>query len=300
MRKREVDGDASILCCRRLESVSAKHIAPLRHWLWLRTTVFHLLAFCVTLVFLLPLVWVLASSLRQPGLPPPRAIEWIPSPVVWSNYQAIFELVPLAGYLFNSLFITALAIPLTIIVASLAGFAMAQLPAPVRYVLLVFAIVLRMVPVTALWLPRFVVFVQLDLIDTYWALLAPVWMGSSPLFVLLFYWSFRRMPSALFESAWLEGMGAWRIWAEIGLAHARPAIVAVSVLTFAQYWNDFINPLLYLKSESRYTLAVGLRVLQQLDATNWPLLMAGAAVMTLPVVLLFILIQRAFWLELER
>ena len=133
------------------------------------------------------------------------------------------------------------------------------------------------------------------LIDTIVALLAPVWMGSSPFFVLIFYWSFRRQPVALFEAARLEGLGPLRIWASIAMPLARPATAAVALLTFVQYWSDFMNPLLYLKSDDRTTLALGLRVLQQLDATNWPLLMAGAVVMMLPVLLLLLVLQRAFW-----
>ncbi len=276
----------------RFEPLAASHDPA-----WVRSGLFHIAASTISFLFVLPLIWVISSSLRTPGLPPPHSIEWFPSHAEWSNYRTIFELVPLGSYLLNSLLITLLAIPLTIVVASWAGFAMAQLPVRIRSILLVIAVMLRMVPVTALWLPRFVLYLQLNLIDTYWALIAPVWMGSSPLFVLIFYWSFRRTPSALFESARLDGLSAFGIWAWIGLPHARSAIVAVSVLTFAQYWNDFVNPLLYLKSESRYTLAVGLRVLQQLDTTNWPLLMAGAAVMTLPILILFVLIQRAFWIE---
>jgi multiple sugar transport system permease protein len=76
---------------------------------------------------------------------------------------------------------------------------------------------------------------------------------------------------------------------------ARPATAAVALLAFVQYWSDFMNPLLYLKSDARYTLALGLRTLQQLDATNWPLMMAGAVVMMLPLLVLLVLVQRAFW-----
>lgn len=104
------------------------------------------------------------------------------------------------------------------------------------------------------------------------------------------------MPPALIEAARLDGLGPLGVWRRVAMPLARPATVAVSVLTFVQYWSDFISPLLYLKSEARYTLAVGLRVLQQLDSTNWPLLMAGVVIMALPVVLLFALVQRAFWI----
>jgi multiple sugar transport system permease protein len=258
---------------------------------------FHALAAALVLLFAAPLLWVLLVSLRSPGLPPPRGIEWLVEAPAWANYARIFELVPLGQFLVNTLLVVALAVPLTIVVASWAGFAMAQLPARLAAILIVLAVLLRMVPVTALWLTRFEIFKHLGAIDTLWALIAPAWMGSSPFFVLLFYWSFRRMPRELIESARLEGMGALRIWAQIALPLARPAIAAVAVLSCVQYWSDFINPLLYLKSEERYTLAVGLRVLQQLDITAWPLLMAGTVVMTAPLVLIFLLAQRAFWPE---
>lgn len=262
----------------------------------LEALAYHAMAVSVAAVFVVPGLWVLAASLRSPGLPPPRAIEWIPEPVAWTNYLQIFELLPMGRYLVNSLALGALAVPLTIVVASWAGFAMAQLPARVRYALLALAVILRMLPVTALWLTRFLVLKELHAIDTLAALLAPAWMGSSPFFVLAFYWSFRRMPSAVIDAARLDGLGALGIWARIAMPMARPATVAVGVLAFVQYWSDFINPLLYMKSDARYTLSVGLRVLQQMDPTHGPLLLAGAVVMILPVLLLFLLAQRAFWM----
>ena len=257
---------------------------------------YHALAFSAAAIFLVPAFWVLAASLRSPSLPPPRVIEWIPNPVAWTNYRQIFELLPLGRYLANSLLLGTLAMPLTIVVASWAGFAMAQMPPRIRYAFLALAVVLRMLPITALWLTRFLVLKELHMIDTLAALLAPVWMGSSPFFVLAFYWSFRRIPSALIDSARLDGLSVFGIWARIAMPIARPAIVAVGVLTFAQYWSDFINPLLYLKSDAHYTLSVGLRVLQQMDPTQGPLLLAGAMVMILPVLLLFFFAQRAFWM----
>jgi len=275
---------------------------PPRPWRPLfNTLAFHTGAVGVTIVFAVPGLWALTASLRAPGLPPPVGVDWLlPSPLAWWNYLRIFEILPLARYLGNSFLVAGLAIPLTVLVASWAGFAMAQLPPRQRHALLALAIVIRMIPLTALWLTRFLVLKELRLIDTLWALLAPVWMGSSPFFVLIFYWAFRRQPAALYEAARLDGMGALGIWASIAMPLARPATAAVSLLTFAQYWSDFMNPLLYLKSDDRYTVALGLRVLQQMDATNWPLLMAGAVVMMLPVLLLLLLVQRAFSPAAER
>lgn len=251
----------------------------------------------VAALFIVPLIWAVAFSLRRPGLPPPTQIEWLPSPAVWSNYAQIFQIVPLAANILNSLIVVGLAVPITLVMASWAGFAMAQLPAPARQRLVALAVVLLMVPIASLWLTRFVMFTYLGLIDTVWALVAPALMGSSPFFVLLFYWTFRRVPLELFEAARLDGAGALAIWARVAIPLARPTIVAVAVLAFSLYWNDFMSPLLYLRSQRLYTLPLGLSLLAQMDRTNWPLLMAGAVVMTAPVVVLFLVVQRYFWPE---
>jgi multiple sugar transport system permease protein len=257
----------------------------------------HTLSFTVAVIFVIPLTWAVAFSLRQTGLPPPSRIEWIPSPVVWSNYARIFQLAPLGMYAVNSLVVIALAVPITLIVASSAGFAMALLPERVRRPLVTATVILLMAPVASLWLTRFILYKHLHLFDTVWALVAPSLMGSSPFFVLLFYWTFRRVPLELFESARLDGANALSIWARIAMPLARPTIVTVAVLCFSMYWSDFISPLLYLKSEARYTLPVGLQLLQQLDRTNWPLLMASAVVLTAPIMLVFLTTQRFFWQE---
>ena len=248
----------------------------------------------IALVFALPLLWMLSASLRQPGLPPPRYFEWVPNPVVWANYAAIFEMLPLARYVLNSLLVAGLAVPLTLLTASWAGLAMAQMPASHQRRLALLSVALLMVPLTALWLTRYVFFAWLGLTNTYGALLAPALMGTSPLFVLLFYWAFRRVPAELYEAARLEGAHALSLWWRLALPLARPTVVAVGVLTFLVYWGDFLSPMLYLRTQALYTLPLGVQQLRQLDRSNWPLLMAAATVMTVPAVLLFLAVQRYF------
>lgn len=248
-------------------------------------------------MFGLPLVWMVAASLRQPGLPPPRDFEWLPRPLVWDNYAALFApqaVVPLARYAWNSVRVAALAVPLTLLTASWAGFAMAQLPGRDQRRLALASVGLLMVPITTVWLTRHALFSWLGLTNTYGALLAPALMGTSPLFVLLFYWAFRRVPAALYESARLEGATALSIWWRLALPLARPTVVAVGLLTFLVYWSDFVNPTLYLSSQALYTLPLGVQQLRQLDRGNWPLLMAAAVVMTGPAVLVFLGVQRYF------
>lgn len=257
-----------------------------------RQVVHHLVSIAVVLAFILPFVWAASASLRQPGLPPPRTIEWIPNPIAWSNYLRIFEMLPMARYVLNSLFVTAVAVPVTLLVASWAGMAMAQLEEPTRRRLVIFSALLLMVPVTSVWLTRFLIFRWLGLLNTPWALMMTALMGASPLFVLLFFRAYRRLPAALFDAAHLDGASALTVWWRIALPLSRSTIVAVAVLAFLMFWGDFIDPLMYLRSQELYTLPVGLRQLEQLDRTNWPLLMAGTMVMIVPAVLLFMIIQR--------
>jgi multiple sugar transport system permease protein len=253
-----------------------------------------LLPLLVAALFLLPLLWMITASLREPGLPPPRSIEWLPTSATPGNYAAVFDLLPFGRYLLNSLAVVALAVPLTIFTASMAGFAMALLERRSRVALVVLSVALLMVPVTALWLTRFLLFSWVGLTDSLLVLLVPALAGSSPLFVLIFYWTFRRMSPGMFEMAHLDGAGPFTVWRRIAMPNAIPGTVAVAVLTFILYWSDFISPLLYLRDQDLYTLPLGLRQLQQLDPTDWPLMMAGAVMLTLPAVLFFLLVQHLF------
>ena len=256
----------------------------------------HALALAISLVLLLPLIWMVLGSLAQTGVPTRslgETLATISLQAAVDNYARIFQIVPMGRYFLNSLVIVAIAVPLTLLTASWAGFAMAQLPKRARRFLLGLAIVLLMTPVTALWLTRFLIFAWLKVSNSYLPLVAPAVMGSSPLFILLFFWSFRRIPIEMFESARLEGASAWQNWRLVALPQARPAILAVALLTFLFYWNDFINPLIYLRSQRLYTLALGLQQIQALDKTNFPVMLAAAVVMTLPALVVFLLVQRA-------
>lgn len=263
----------------------------------IRTVGFHTVSILISALFVLPLIWMFAASLRQPGLPPPRTMEWLPDPLMWSNYMRVFQTLPIGRYILNSLLVAGTAVPITLVTASLAGFAMAQLNRRGQDRLIILSVILLIIPTTAVWLARFILFRGLGLFNTHAALIAPSLMGSSPLFVLLFFWSFRRIPPELYEAARIDGASLLNIWWRVALPLSSATIVVVSILTFLLYWGDFVTPLFYLKSQTLYTLPVGLRQLQELDRTNWPLLLTGSVIMTLPAVLLFAIVQRFFLQE---
>jgi multiple sugar transport system permease protein len=260
----------------------------------------HLPAVLISVSFLLPLVFMVTGSLRKAGLPPPRTPELVPSEIALDNYERAFELVDLARYTLNSIIVVALAVPLTVLFASWAGFAMARLPRRAAGALVALSLVALMVPVTALLVPRFAIFKTLGLIDTYVPLVAPALIGTSPFYVLLFYWSFRRIPAELYEASRLEGLSPFTVWRRVAMPLVRPVTVAVAVLAAVFTWSNFLDPLIYLFDEDKFTLPLGLRSLAQLDRQNFPLLLAGAVTATAPVIAAFLYVQRFFLQEQRR
>lgn len=255
----------------------------------------HALALPVSLALLLPLVFMVSGSLRPAGAPPPRTPELVPSPLAWGNYGRAFDLVDLGRYTLNSLIVCALAVPLTLVVASWAGFAMTRAAPRLRRTLVGVSLAALMVPATALLVPRFALFRTLGLTDTFVPLVAPALAGTSPFYVLLFYWAFRRLPADLFDAARLEGLSPLATWRRVAMPLVGPVTVAVGVLAFVFTWSNFLDPLIYLYDERLYTLPLGLRALAELDRQNFPLLLAGAVVATAPVLVAFLSVQRFFF-----
>ena len=253
----------------------------------------------ITIIFLLPLYWAAVASLRQPGLPPSATVEWWPSQAHWQNYIEIFQVVPLGRYTLNSLIVVGAAVPLTLVTASQAGFALAQMGGRSRRGWLLFSVAVLMIPGSAIWMFRYQVLSWLGLLDSLWALIVPAFAASSPLFVLLFTWAFRGIPAEVFEAGRLDGASALQAWWLLGLPLAWPTMVAVTILTFVMYWSDFTGPVMYIYNPKYYTLAVGLQILKQYDATNTPILMAGAIFMLAPVLVLFMILQRLFLHDLS-
>ena len=253
--------------------------------------------FTVALVLAAPLLVMIVGSFRGLGLPPPRSIELVPRDAGLESYRSAFALAPLSRSLLNSFVVAAISVPIAILTSSWAGFAIAQLSDRRRRQLIVVVLLLLMVPLTALWLTRFVVFKWLGLIDTRWALIAPALMGGSPFAVLLYAYAFGRIPGEIYDAARLEGVRAFTIWRRIAFPLVRATTVAVGMLAFVASWANFIDPLLYLSSEEKFTAPLTLRYLEQLGPTNWPVLLAGSVIVTLPVLVVFLLAQRYFLQE---
>lgn len=244
------------------------------------------------LLFLLPLWFLLSGSLRPLGVPPPQGVELLPPAPSLESYRRLPLLLPVATYLRNSVVVVAATVPLTVGVAALAGFGIRLLDGSRRRTVVVACLALMAVPVTAVWATRFEVFRVAGIVDTLLPVMSTALMATNPFFVLVYAWSFAGIADSQFQAARLEGASNWRIWRAIALPQARGATLAVAVLAFTFHWGNFIDGLLYLTSQSRLTLPVGLRTLQLLNPTDFPLLLAGSTLLAVPSVVVFGLAQR--------
>ena len=248
----------------------------------------------VAAAFALPLVFMVSGSLRDPDAPPPTSFELVPSPAGFDAYGDAFDLVDLGRQVLNSLVVAAFAVPLSVLVAAWAGFAIARLPQRARTALVAASLAALVVPLTALVVPRFVLYSTLGVTDTWLPLVAPALLGMSPLYVLLYAWSFSRLPHELYDACAVEGLTPFAVWRRIAMPLVRPVTAAVAALAFVTSWSSFLEPLVYLFDADLYTVPLGLRQLAALDRTDYPVFLAGAVVATVPVLAAFFVAQRYF------
>lgn len=243
---------------------------------------------------LAPFAWMLIGSLRTPGAAiPVSPLSWPEAPS-FVAYQRVFEWVPMAVGLANSAAITVAGVGLAVLAASFFGFAMTRLSPARQMRAVAWLVVAASIPLTAIWVPRFVLFEWLGLSRSALPLVAPALFGASPLFVLLYFVALRRLGDDQFDAARLEGLGLPAQWWRVALPQVRPTTVAVATLAAMQFWGAFLEPLLYLERERELTAPLMLHALDLLGPTQWAVLMAGAALLTAPVLLAFVASQGLF------
>ncbi|WBB68602.1 carbohydrate ABC transporter permease [Micromonospora sp. WMMD812] len=248
----------------------------------------------VILVFVPPLLLLVSGSLTEPGLPPPPTPRLVPDPVSTTGYHDAVEIGGLLRASLNSVLVAVVAVPLSVLVASLAGFALARLAPRTTATVVGASLLALMVPATALLVPRFAIFRALGLTDTLVPLVAPALLGTSPLYVLVYYLAFRALPADLYDACLVEDLSPLRTWWRVALPLVRPVTAALTALTFVLTWSNFLDPLIYVYDRDQFTLPLALRSLSVLDPTNFPVFLAGAVLATVPALLVFVLAQRRF------
>ncbi len=248
---------------------------------------------CVTLfalIWLVPFVWALITSLR-----PDDEIAAYPTRPWSSNwnldaYKSAWNSSPLGWWYVNSFIISTLTVIFTVVVCSMAAFALVNLNYKLKYA--VYAVILAglMLPTEALILPQFLEFRALGLLGTYWAIILP---GIAlPVAVFVFHSFIKGIPVSLIEAARIDGASWWRIYSRIVMPLCRPAISAVAILTFITSWNAFLWPLLVLTQTKSQTIPVGLSSLVGGAAIQYAETMASAVLGILPLLAVFLVLQR--------
>jgi multiple sugar transport system permease protein len=238
----------------------------------------------VTLVFLAPLVLVAVGSLRPEGLPP-RSFE-LPRDPTLANYGRVDDLIPLARMATNSVWVAAVAVPLSVVVASMAGFAAARLPRGSGAAIVVIAIVAFSMPAPALAVGRALVYRSLGVSDGPWPLLFPSLLGSTPIAVLIFAWRYRTLPSDVWDLAREAGLPPLSTWLKVAVPMTWHVTGAVAALVFVVTWGNVLDPLFFIADPRWATLPMGIRSLAALPSPSQPVMLAGAVLAALPALVI--------------
>ena len=269
-----------------------------RNQQWIGTLLLYLLLTVIGLAFAFPLFWTASSSLQTWQELRSYTPHLLPESPQWSNYTKVFDAVPFARWMLNSLIIVAFTIPGTIITATTTAYAFARFNFAGKGFWFVLMLGTMMIPSIVTVIPQYLLFFNLKLINTYVPLVIGAWLGGGAFMVFLLRQFIMSIPRDLDEAATIDGAGPFRILWSVIVPLMKPVLTTVAILQFLGDWNEFFAPFIYLNRINLYTAAVGLRTFQTFPLeTSDPrdhLLMAGAAIMTIPVLLLFASAQRYF------
>ena len=268
--------------------MSGVSAAPLRRW------TLSIVLWTVAILFALPFLWMVSSSLKRNIDVFAIPAKWIPDPVRWANYGEVwFGEHSLFLFFGNSLVVALVSVLGELLTASLAGYAFARLSFRGRDRIFLLYIATSIVPVQLLLVPRFMFFRGLGLYDTLWALILPGVFTVFGTFLMRQYFS--SLPAELGEAARIDGANEWQIYWRVYLPLARPILAALAILGFVGSWNSYETPLIMLSTESRFTLPLGLTKFVDADGgLSAGLAMAGATSSIVPMVIVFLLFQRQF------
>jgi multiple sugar transport system permease protein len=253
---------------------------------------FYLVLIAGAILMVIPFVWMLSTSFKEPADQFTRNL--IPSPATLSNYTQLEDKIPFSRELFNSFYISVLITLGQVLTCSMGAFAFAVIKFRFRNALFILLLITFMIPSQVTLIPNFIIFKTLHLVGTSVPLWLPAfWGGAFGTFLIRQY--FLTIPRDYSEAARMDGASLFRIYWNIYLPLARPALTALAVFTFMGAWNDLLHPLIYLPSDlEQTTIQVGLSLFQSQYSGKWTIMMAGTVISVLPVIVLFFFAQKQF------
>jgi multiple sugar transport system permease protein len=242
-----------------------------------------------------PFVWMISTSLKDVGsifkIPP----QIIPDHISFKNYVEIFRKFPFLQFTLNSFKITILSTIGLLISSSLAAYAFARMKFKGSNIIYFIVLATMMIPSQITMIPMFLIMKTLGLLDSHWAIILPAYFGFGGAFgIFLLRQFFASIPKDLEDAAKIDGCGKFKIFWHIFLPQSKPILATLTVFSFMFYWNDLLNPVIYLSSLRKMTLTVGLASIQGLNFLRYDLMMAGSFLSILPILVLFIFAQKFF------
>ncbi len=266
----------------------------LRHMPW------YVLVVSLVVIFGLPLYIMIITGLKAPESLYARPFQWIPFDMQFSNYVDAWTKFPFTRYLFNTLFITGMGMIGAVLSTACAGYAMARIRFPAANLFFAVLIGSMLLPGEVTLIPEFVIWWQLGFVNTYVPLIVPGWLAAGAPKVFLLRQFFRTIPRDLEDAAKIDGASVPQRLLRVMGPLAKPALGVVLILEFVAHWNKFVDPLIYLKDEALFTLNVGLNMFRDATAEeleslpNMHLYMAIATLIILPILVIFLFLQRYF------
>jgi multiple sugar transport system permease protein len=249
-------------------------------------------AIVIGLVMLTPFVWMLSASLKLNRDVFTFPIQWIPAEPRWQNYVDIWTKIPLALFVWNTAKITIAVTILQLLTSSFAAYAFAKLRFPGRDALFLGYIATIAMPWQVYMVPQFLLMRELGLHNTHMALI--LLQAFTAFGVFLMRQFYQSIPDELCEAARIDGMNEYQIWWRIMLPLSKPALSTLTIFTFVSTWNDFLGPLIYLTKTELKTIQIGLRMFISQYSAEYGLIMAASVVALIPVLVLFLALQRFF------
>lgn len=278
----------------------AQTVAARRPWLTrkrvrnlIRSVLTHAALIPAAVVFLLPFIWMLSTSLKtdeQLFVFPPI---WIPNPIAWWNYPNTVTYITFFLYLRNTLIIALTSTVGELIACSLTAYSLARINWPGRQVLFIITVATLMLPFQVTLIPLFLLFKKMGWVGDFRPLIIPHFFGSG-LYIFLLRQFFMTIPTELSEAARIDGASEFRIYWSILLPLAKAALATVAIFEFIARWRDYLGPLIYLSDQKLFVLSLGLYEYSSQYGREWGLLMAASVLITLPIILLFFFLQKVF------
>ncbi|MBN2304634.1 MAG: carbohydrate ABC transporter permease [Anaerolineae bacterium] len=258
----------------------------------LSTLLIYGLLIAIAFIMLLPFVWMFSASLKLDKDVFRFPIEWIPKDPQWSNYETIWTRIPFLTFFANTLKLTVIITFLQLATSSFAAYAFAKLEFKGRDFLFLAYLGSIAIPWQVYMIPQFILMRELDLVDKHMSLI--MLQAFTAFGVFLMRQFFISVPNEILDAARIDGMSEYGIYFRIMLPLSKPALATLTIFSAVFVWNDFMGPLIYLYSESRKTIQLGLRMFIQQYSTDYHLIMAASLISLIPVIILFLAFQRFF------